>query len=230
LFRTAEAVRKPYREVALLREEQASGEPRSRRERAAALGANGIVLSGELPPSVRQQLLGGMLGAPEERQGAVVAIWVPEDSQAVREICAGANEGLVRATEGAGPDALGFRLQGSTAAGAAAERAQQAAADSARQRNLGHDRAMRQALSDLTRLRIVTAYREVRPGVLALTVGEGFSNATSTEYNLIRLHQAYRGFLQYELPAVLELWREGSKLGEYTRDGLLLGPPFSAPR
>jgi hypothetical protein len=236
LFRSADRVGKPYREVALLREERDTGSagagsaPVSRRERAAALGANGVVLTGEVPPGARRLLMGGMLGPPGEREGAAVAIWVPDDSQAVREICAGGNEALVRATGGAGPDALGYTLQGAAAESARSERESRAAADSARQRDLGMDRAMRQALSDVTRLGIATAYREVRPGVLALTLGEGYSSATSTEYNLIRLQHAYGGFLNYQVPAILELWRDGRKIGEFTRDGLLVGPAFSKPR
>jgi len=50
------------------------------------------------------------------------------------------------------------------------------------------------------------------------------------EYNLGRLLKAYGSYLQYRVPPVLELWLNGEKIGEYTNQGLLLGPEFSQPR
>lgn len=88
----------------------------------------------------------------------------------------------------------------------------------------------RRALSDVIRLKIVSEYEEARPGLLVLALGEGYSTGTSVEYNLKRLFAAYEAFLQYEERAVLELWLNGQKIGEYTRDGLLVGPEYTAPR
>lgn len=88
----------------------------------------------------------------------------------------------------------------------------------------------RRALSDVTRLKIVSEYEEARPGLLVLALGEGYETGTSVEYNLKRLFAAYEAFLQYEERAVLELWLNGQKIGEYTRDGLLLGPEYTTPR
>ncbi len=88
----------------------------------------------------------------------------------------------------------------------------------------------RRALSDVTRLKIVSEYEEARPGLLVLALGEGYETGTSVEYNLKRLFAAYEAFLQYEERAVFELWLNGQKIGEYTRDGLLLGPEYSTPR
>jgi hypothetical protein len=88
----------------------------------------------------------------------------------------------------------------------------------------------RRALSDVTRLKIVSEYEEARPGLLVLALGEGYTSGTSVEYNLKRLFAAYEAFLQYEERAVIELWLNGQKIGEYTRDGLLLGPEYATPR
>ena len=82
--------------------------------------------------------------------------------------------------------------------------------------------AMRLALGDVTRLDIVVDYREVRPGRLVLIVGDGYHTSTSLEYNLGKLYAAYLGFLDYPTQSpVMELWRDGKKLGEYTRHGLI---------
>lgn len=88
----------------------------------------------------------------------------------------------------------------------------------------------RRALSDVMRLKIVSEYEEARPGLLVLALGEGYATGTSVEYNLKRLFAAYEAFLQYEERAVFELWLDGQKIGEYTRDGLLVGPEYTAPR
>jgi hypothetical protein len=88
----------------------------------------------------------------------------------------------------------------------------------------------RRALSDVLRLKIVSEYEEARPGLLVLALGEGYTSGTSVEYNLKRLFAAYEAFLQYEERAVLELWLNGQKIGEFTRDGLLVGPEFTTPR
>ncbi|HUR92938.1 MAG TPA: hypothetical protein VMY76_00035 [Gemmatimonadales bacterium] len=86
------------------------------------------------------------------------------------------------------------------------------------------------ALDDVRRLRIVTAFQEMYPGLLRLAVGEGFSAGSSVTYNLRLLHRAYRKSIDYEAPGILELWRAGSKIGEYSSDGLLLGPEYSQLR
>jgi hypothetical protein len=135
---------------------------------------------------------------------------------------------LARAAERAAPDALGYVLQGSATADIARDSAARDATRADATRRLNAHRATREALADVIRLRIVSEYTEVRPGILVLTTGEGYANATSLEYNLRRLHQAYRGLLYYQVPAVLELWRDGRKIGEYTEDGLLLGGESSA--
>jgi hypothetical protein len=89
---------------------------------------------------------------------------------------------------------------------------------------------VRQALNDLIRLGVVAEYGEYRPGLLILVLGDGYRQSQSVEYNLGRLHKAYGQYLQYRVPAILELWLNGEKIGEYTNQGLLLGPEFNQPR
>jgi serine/threonine-protein kinase len=81
--------------------------------------------------------------------------------------------------------------------------------------------AMRLALGDVMRLGIAVHYREVQPGRLVLTVGDGYRTSTSLEYNLRQLYAAYAELLSYPRPGpVIELWGQGRKIAEYTRNGL----------
>jgi hypothetical protein len=90
---------------------------------------------------------------------------------------------------------------------------------------------MRLALSDVVRLRIVASYEEVEPGVLVLVLGSGYRTSTSLEYNLRQLYAAYVDLLNYpEKDPVMELWQNGRKIGEYTRDGPLVRPESVTPR
>ena len=91
--------------------------------------------------------------------------------------------------------------------------------------------ALRLALGDVTRLGIVEDYREVAVGRLVLTVGEGYRTSSSLKYNLTRLYAAYLQYLGYprETPTV-ELWENGVKIGEVTREGLRgVGEPPTPP-
>jgi hypothetical protein len=90
---------------------------------------------------------------------------------------------------------------------------------------------MRRALSDVIRLGIVSNYEEVKPGLLVLVLGKGYHTATAVEYNFKQLYAAYIALLNYpdEHP-VMELWQRGEKIGEYTRDGMLIGSDYSTPR
>lgn len=89
---------------------------------------------------------------------------------------------------------------------------------------------LHQALDDVRRLRIVVAFQEMYPGLLRLAVGEGLGGGTSVTYNLGLLHSAYRKSIDYHGEGILELWQDSRKIGEYTDDGLLLGPQYSQPR
>ena len=95
------------------------------------------------------------------------------------------------------------------------------AADSAAARLARHV-GFRQAIGDAARLGIVTGYAEVRPGRMALTMGPGFTSASTVEYHLKRIYSAYGDYLNHTLAPVLELHANGTVIGDYTWDGLAL--------
>jgi hypothetical protein len=81
IFRTAEQVRVPYKEVALL---TASGDYamtneaqmfEGMRKKAAALGANGVILDAVSEPTTGQRVAQAFLGTPAARKGKAVAIY-----------------------------------------------------------------------------------------------------------------------------------------------------------
>lgn len=249
IFVTEDRVGRQYHEVALLPAARRSpADPdsvlRAQREQAAGLGANGIILDATARPADSVLLVGPRVGDTGQRAGTAVAIYIPEDARAAREICSGGDVNIARAADGAAADALGYAIQGGATTEPAGDTARvvdkvvasEEIADTAVQptaeevraetaRRLAADRSMREALSDVIRLRIISEYRETKPGLLSLTIGEGFGTATSLEYNLLRLYHAYRGVLYYQLPAILELWDDGRKIGEFTRGGLFLDEP-----
>ncbi len=63
----------------------------SQREKAAELGANGIILSGIREPNAGTKIIGAVLGTGSERKGSALAIYVPADSSRVRAACDGIN-------------------------------------------------------------------------------------------------------------------------------------------
>jgi len=95
------------------------------------------------------------------------------------------------------------------------------AADSAAARLARHV-GFRQAIGDATRLGIVTGYAEVSPGRMALTMGPGFTSASTVEYHLKRIYSAYGDYLNHTLAPVLELHANGAVIGDYTWEGLAL--------
>jgi len=94
-------------------------------------------------------------------------------------------------------------------------------ADSAAAR-LSRHVGFRQAIGDATRLGIVTGYSELRPGRIALTLGPGFSTASTVEYHLKRIYSAYGDYLNHTLAPVLELRDGNGVVGDYSWDGLAL--------
>jgi hypothetical protein len=95
------------------------------------------------------------------------------------------------------------------------------AADSAAARLARHV-GFHQAIGDAARLGIVTGYAEVRPGRVALTMGPGFTTATTVEYHLKRIYSAYGDYLNHTLAPVLELHANGAVIGDYSWEGLTL--------
>src|SRR3954454_8625849 len=100
------------------------------------------------------------------------------------------------------------------------------AADSAAARLARHV-GFRQAIGDAARLGIVTEYAEVRPGRVALTMGPGFTTASTVEYHLKRIYSAYGDYLNHTLAPVLELRANGAVIGNYSWEGLSLSDNFS---
>jgi hypothetical protein len=93
LFTTPAKVTAPYNEVALL---HSSGEAgwsdeedmlESMREKAAKLGANGIILDNIDEPSALTKVIGTVAKTGTERKGKALAIYIPSDYVAANELC-----------------------------------------------------------------------------------------------------------------------------------------------
>jgi hypothetical protein len=98
LYTTPERVGQPYREVALL---NAKGESNwsdeedmieSMRDKAAEIGANGIILSGIDEPSALTKVIGQVAKTGSQRKGKALAIYVPSDSTNTATACANAEK------------------------------------------------------------------------------------------------------------------------------------------
>jgi hypothetical protein len=88
----------------------------------------------------------------------------------------------------------------------------------------------RLVFDDVQRLGVALDFREPRWGLLKVTVGPGLATVSSAGFNLERLYRAYRAASYFNRDVVVELWRNGAKIGEVTDDGVLVGPEFSVPR
>ncbi len=91
------------------------------------------------------------------------------------------------------------------------------------------DQDGRIALATLERLNMITACEEASPGLLRLRLGSGWDRPAA-EYHLSHLYNAYAPHVESGRTVALELWQGDQKIGEYTADGLLIGPEFAAPR
>jgi len=98
LYTTPDRVSQPYREVALL---NAKGESNwsdeedmieSMRDKAAEIGANGIILSGIDEPSALTKVIGQVAKTGSQRKGKALAIYVPSDSTNTATACANAEK------------------------------------------------------------------------------------------------------------------------------------------
>jgi len=92
------------------------------------------------------------------------------------------------------------------------------------------DKDFRMAFEDVRRLGVALDFQERQFGLLQVTVGPGFATVSSARYNLEHLYIAYRIASYRRVDPVIELWKEGAKIGEVTADGVLVGPGFTAPR
>lgn len=95
LYLSPDKVGTEYTEVALLNSTgntnwtSESGMVKSMREKAADVGANGIIMGKIDEPSAGAKVAGAALGVATERKGKSLAIFVPADSAHVREVCSG---------------------------------------------------------------------------------------------------------------------------------------------
>jgi hypothetical protein len=98
LYTTPDRVGQPYREVAIL---NAKGESNwsdeedmieSMRDKAAEIGANGIILSGIDEPSALTKVIGQVAKTGSQRKGKALAIYVPSDSTNTATACANAQK------------------------------------------------------------------------------------------------------------------------------------------
>ena len=94
LYTTPDRVGQPYREVAVL---NAKGESnwsdegdmiQSMRDKAADVGANGIILSKIDEPSALTKVIGQVAKTGSQRKGNALAIFVPSDSTNTATVCA----------------------------------------------------------------------------------------------------------------------------------------------
>lgn len=109
LFTTPDRVQQPYREVALLNSagqtsySSESDMIKSMRDKAAKVGANGIILTGIDEPSAMAKIAGvaaqvaadatGQIAQiSAERKGRAMAIYIPADSTRTAAACADSNK------------------------------------------------------------------------------------------------------------------------------------------
>jgi len=93
LYSSPAKVNGAYTEVALLNSTgnsnwtSESGMMKSMRQKAAEVGANGIILDRIDEAGAGAKVAAAVLGTGTERKGKSVAIYVPSDSAHVREVC-----------------------------------------------------------------------------------------------------------------------------------------------
>lgn len=98
LYTSPSRVPGPYTEVALLNSTASadatteSGMMKSMRQKAAEVGATGIILGNIDEPSAGAKVAGAVLGTGTIRKGKSVAIFVPVDTARLRQVCARAKK------------------------------------------------------------------------------------------------------------------------------------------
>jgi hypothetical protein len=95
VFPDTTGIARPYQQVALLNSTGESGSTseggmiKSQRQKAAKLGANGIILGGFQEPRAGTKIIGAVLGTGSQRKGSAMAIYIPADTSRVRVACNG---------------------------------------------------------------------------------------------------------------------------------------------
>jgi len=118
-----------------------------------------------------------------------------------------------------------------TAPGTAPARGEPARETAGRAKSeLLRDADFRLAFEDVQRLRIVLDFEEAKFGLLRVTLGPGFTTVSSARYNLERLYMTYRVASYRSEDTLIELWRDGSRIGEVTGGGVVIGAESGGPR
>jgi len=99
-----------------------------------------------------------------------------------------------------------------------------------RKDELLRDTDFRVAFDDVRRLGIALDFEEAKFGLLRVTLGPGFSSVSSARYNLERLYMTYRVASYRSEDTLIELWRDGSRIGEVTAGGVVIGAELGVPR
>jgi hypothetical protein len=92
------------------------------------------------------------------------------------------------------------------------------------------DKGFHLVFGDVQQLKVALDFEETRWGLLHLIVGPGLRTVSSAGFNLQRLYRAYTVASYYAAEIVIELWKDGAKVGEVTDAGVRIGPEFSVPR
>jgi hypothetical protein len=87
----------------------------------------------------------------------------------------------------------------------------------------------RTALETLQRLDMVTTCREQTAGVLRLDLGPGFKRAPA-EHHLNHLFNGYSQQVPADPKVLIELWKNGRKVGVYAIDGLVYDAERASPQ
>jgi len=92
------------------------------------------------------------------------------------------------------------------------------------------DKGFQLVFGDVQQLKVALDFEEARWGLLQLIAGPGLRTVSSAGFNLQRLYRAYKAASYYSAEIVIELWKDGAKIGEVTDGGVRIGPEFSVPR
>ena len=90
---------------------------------------------------------------------------------------------------------------------------------------LEQDPGLRQALGDVTRIGLAENIVELRPGLLIVELTADGMGVPSASYNLQRLYLAYSAATRQQDTVAIELRRNGTAYGWFTRAGLLRAKP-----
>jgi hypothetical protein len=86
----------------------------------------------------------------------------------------------------------------------------------------------RLVFGDMLRTELVTSVEQTSPGILRVEVGKRFYSHHSRDYHFSHLASAYYSWAIDDQPLVVELWRDGAKIGEYVDRRFRMEPGVAA--